>query len=320
MKFISVVFLVVLAHVGVEATCGRAESTLPLPVTLPVPVSGAAWQPLQHTWNTRFQAELDAALHGNALWRSLIASGKMAVGLVDLSNPKSPRFARVNGNVMMYGASLPKLAILLAAFQGFEDGILHDTPEVQADLMEMIRRSGNAAASRMITRLGLKEIGALLTDPRYHFYDAAQGGGLWLGRWYAPGGESNPEPLKGLIHAATVFQLCRFYYALAYGRIIGPERSSQMLDVLAFPDLHDKFVQVLEQSVPPQHLHRKSGQWKIWHSDSVLVWDESWRRYILACLVEDERGEQVLRDLVPVVERLLSKNRSVQRAAAEGSG
>ena len=65
----------------------------------------------------------------------------MSVGLVDLSNPKAPRFAQVNGDTMMYGASLPKLMVLLAAFQGFEDGTLKETPEVHRDLIEMIRRS-----------------------------------------------------------------------------------------------------------------------------------------------------------------------------------
>ncbi len=80
----------------------------------------------------------------------------------------------------------------------------------------------------------------------------------------------------------------------------------------AFPDLHDKFVQVLQPLVSPQHLYRKSGQWRSWHSDSVLVWDEPWRRYILTCLVEHEQGEQILRELVSVTERLLGQNRRLQ--------
>lgn len=165
----------------------------------------------------------------------------------------------------------------------------------------------------------MREIDALLADPRYRFYDTDRGGGLWLGRAYASGGDSDPEPLKGLIHAATVFQLCGFYYGLAYGRIVGPERSSQMLAVLAASDIHDKFVQALEPIVTPQHLYRKSGQRKMWHSDSILAWDHSWRRYILAGLVEDDRGEQILRELVPVVERALCTNPS-PRAAAVGEG
>lgn len=63
--------------------------------------------------------------------------------------------------------------------------------------------------------------------------------------------------------------------------------------------------------VPLDRLYRKSGEWGVWHSDSVLVWNSDWRRYILAALVKDERGEDVLKGLVPVVEGILNPaNRS----------
>ncbi len=206
---------------------------------------------------------------------------------------------------MMYGASLPKLMVLLAAFQGFEDRTLKDTPEVHRDLIDMIRRSDNPAASRMIGRIGLRKIEALASSPRYQFYDPQKGGGIWLGGTYSHGGEKNPEPMTGLSHTATAYQLCRFYYLLAYGRLISPERSRQMLKIMAFPDLPGKFVSVLETTVPPNHLYRKSGEVRGFHADSVLVWDKGWRRYILVALIDDNRGEQILRELVPVAENVL---------------
>jgi beta-lactamase class A len=229
----------------------------------------------------------------------------MSVGLVDLSNPKAPRLAQVNGNTMMYGASLPKLMVLLAAFQGFDDGNLKETPEVHRDLIEMIRRSDNPAASRVIGRIGLRKIEALASDRRYRFYDPQKGGGIWLGGTYSSGGEQNPEPITRLSHTATAYQLCRFYYLLAYGRLISPERSRQMLKILAFPDLPGKFVSVLEKSVPPNRLYRKSGEVRGFHGDSILVWDTGWRRYILVAMIEDEGGEQTLKELVPVAENVL---------------
>ena len=230
--------------------------------------------------------------HSTTPGMSLIRTGKMSVGLVDLSNPKMPRFAQVNGNTMMYGASLPKLMVLLAAFQGFTDGTLKDTPEVHRDLIEMIRRSDNHAASQMIGRIGLRKIEALASDRRYRFYDPQKGGGIWLGGTYSSGGDKNPEPITGLSFTATAYQLCRFYYLLAYGRLISPERSRQMLKILAFPDLPGKFVSVLETTVPPNHLYRKSGEVRGFHADSVLVWDQGWRRYILVSMIEDDRGNR----------------------------
>ena len=275
------------------------------PPRLPLGGSGPEWRPLSQRGDHRLQARLELALKQHDSWQALIRAGKMSVGLVDLSNPKAPRFAQVNGNTMMYGASLPKLMVLLAAFQGFEDGALKETPEVHRDLIEMIRRSDNPAASRMIGRIGLKKIEALASDRRYRFYDPKKGGGIWLGGAYSHGGETNPEPITGLTHTATAYQLCRFYYLLAYGRLISPERSRQMLKILAFPDLPGKFVSVLETTVPPSHLYRKSGEVRGFHADSILVWDPGWRRYILAAMIEDGRGEQILKDLVPVAEQAL---------------
>jgi beta-lactamase class A len=167
----------------------------------------------------------------------------------------------------------------------------------------MIRKSSNPAASYLIDLIGLKRIGDVLQW--YYFYVPENGGGIWLGARYPPGGERNPEPVKGLYHGASVMQLCRFYYMLANGEIISPERSRQMLEILSRPGLHDKFVSVLEKQVSPDRLFRKSGDWDVSFSDSVLVCDDGWRKYILAAMIEDKNGERILRDLVPVIEGLL---------------
>ena len=300
-SYVKVFIAIVFTALGVLAMGLNLADAGPPP--LPLCVSGPEWRPLDQRSDKSLQTRLDQALNQHDSWQSLIRAGKMSVGLVDLSDPQVPRFAQVNGNTMMYGASLSKLMVLLAAFQGFEDGTLKDTPEIHRDLIEMIRRSDNPAAGRVIGRIGLKKIEALASDRRYRFYDPQKGGGIWLGGTFSPGGETNPEPITGLTHTATAYQLCRFYYLLAYGRLISPERSRQMLKILAFPDLPGKFVTVLETAVPPNHLYRKSGEVRGFHADSILVWDAGWRRYILVAMIEDERGEQILKELVPVAER-----------------
>ncbi len=279
---------------------------------LPISLPQGQWQPLGQRQDPELQATLARNLKQHSLWNCLIAADKMAVGLVDLSNPQAPRFAQVNGNTMMYAASLPKIAVLLAAFQGFEERTLLQTPQVMLDLNDMIRESSNSAAAIMIHRIGLSKIQSLLFNPRYRFYDFRQGGGIWVGSTFASSGERHPDPLKDLLQAATATQVCRFYYQLAYGRLINTQRSTQMLQVLSNPGLHDKFVSVLEQSISPDRIFRKNGTFGTTHCDSVLVWGEGWRRYILVGIVEDAQGEQILRDLVPVAERVLrqAKTRS----------
>ena len=260
-------------------------------------------RPFANTVDPGLQSALERALDEKRSWRALIQHNKMAVGLVDLSTPQTARFASVNGYTMMYAASLPKIAVLLAAYQSIQDGVLKDSPEIQELLVEMIRLSSNSAASYLIDCIGLKRIEDVLL--RYQFYVPEYGGGIWLGACYPPGGPRNPEPVKGLCHAATAMQLCRFYYMLATGAIISPERSIRMLETLSRPGIHDKFVSVLETHVPSERLFRKSGDWNVFFSDSVLVWDRDCRKYILAALIDDKNGEQILRDLVPVVEELL---------------
>ena len=300
--YVKVLIAIMVAGLGVLAlgvNLGNAG-----PPSLPLSVSGAEWRPLSQRQDQRLQTRLDQALKPHEAWQSLIRAGKMSVALVDLSNPKAPRFAQVNGGAMMYGASLPKLMILLAAFQGFADGSLKETPQIHRDLIEMIRRSDNHASSQMIGRIGLRKIEALASDRRYGFYDPKKGG-IWLGGTYSHGGEENPEPITGLSHTATAYQVCRFYYLLAYGKLVSPERSRQMLKILAFPDLPGKFLSGLDKTVPPNHIYRKSGEVRDFHGDSILVWDTGWRRYILVALIWDERGDHILKELVPVAEKVL---------------
>jgi beta-lactamase class A len=308
-RLMAAILLAALPVLMLSANCQGATSP---PPRLPLRVSNTEWRPLGQRWDRGLQAKLDQALKRERLWQDLIDRGQMAVGLVDLSDPAKPRFAQVNGDTMMYAASLTKIAILLAAFQGFADGSLKETPQVRADLIEMIRRSDNFAASQMVARLGLTKIERLILDPPYRFYDTRKGGGIWVGSSFGRGGGQNPEPLKNLHQAATVYQVCRFYYLLAYGRLINPESSRQMLKIMAFPDLHDKFVSVLEGSVPPNNLYRKSGQFGVWHSDSILVWGKDWRRYILVAMVADRQGEEILRQMVPMAEHILRPRRPVR--------
>lgn len=217
----------------------------PIPeLSLPVVVPDSLWRPLRETVDDSLQERLESRLKQNELWADLMKNQKMAVGLVDLTVPEAPRFARVNGDVMMYAASLPKIAILLTAVRALEEGTLKETPEVMKDLTDMIRKSSNGAATRTIDRLGgLEKIESALVNSRYELYDTEKGGGLGIGKRYAKTGAVHGDPLKGLVHGASATQVCRFYYLLATGRLISPARSTQMLELLSSPGIRHKFVQ-----------------------------------------------------------------------------
>lgn len=282
-------------------------------LVLPVSALSDDWKPLYESVDPDLQKRLEARLKMNPEWARLIARKKMAIGLVDMSGD-TPRFARVNGNQMMYAASLPKIAILLGVYASFEDGSLQETEALHKDLGDMIRISSNSAATRLIDAVGMQKIQAVMKDPKYGLYDEKRGGGLWVGKRYAAGGRRVGDPIHNISHGATATQVCRFFYLLATERLINPERSRMMLEDLSDPRLHHKFVSQIDERAPNAKLFRKSGTWKQYHSDAIMVQGTRWRDYILVALVESTNGEAIIREVLPAVEELI-----VPPEYAEGS-
>ncbi len=276
---------------------------------IPVAVDGQV-KPISELKDEHLQELLTQQLNSNQKWKRLIKNKKLSIGIVDLSNPEDVRYAGVNDDYMMYAASLPKIAILLAAMDALENGELADTKEIREDLRLMISKSNNRASTRMIDRLGYAKIEAVLRAPETKLYDETVGGGLWVGKRYAAGGKRHPDPLKGLSHAATTRQVCSFYYQLVMGNLVSEKRSKEMLEILKDPALHHKFVSVLDNLAPKAKIYRKSGSWKNYHSDSALVWGPQ-RQYIIVALVEDGFGEQVTRNLVKPLDKVLQASKAI---------
>ncbi len=251
------------------------------------------------------QKRLDAAIKKNPEWARLVRNKKMAVGLVDLSDENIAKYAYVNGQHMMYAASLPKIAVLLAAADAIDCGEMQFKGEVKKDMQLMIAKSNNAATTRMIDRLGFKKIKSVLTSAENKFYDYAKGGGLWVGKRYAAAGKRMPDPMKGLSHAATVEQVCRFYHRLYNDDLVSERGSEIMKSCLVDPQLHHKFVNSLDKIAPNAKVYRKSGTWRNYHADSALVVGEGDRKYILVALIEGNNGSQICKDLVYTAEKVL---------------
>jgi beta-lactamase class A len=257
------------------------------------------------------QAGLERVIGGLSLGPA-VASRHLAVAVVDLSTADAPRLAMLNGDRMMYAASLPKIAILLGAFVQAERGKLVLDEPTLASLNRMIRNSSNADASAMLAKVGGETLVEMLTCPRFHFYDPASGGGLWVGKAYGKAPAYHRDPLEGLSHGATAFQVARFYYMLDRGELVSPEATRQMKAVLADPAIHHKFVKGLESRTDAK-LYRKSGTWRQFHCDSALV-EADRRRYILVGLADDDRGEEWLEKMAASVDDLVGS-----RLAATGS-
>jgi len=280
-------------------------STVARTQTVDLPILDVAYRPLLSCRDQSLNQKLWNVLRADPKMRRLIRCKKMSVGLVDISDPKNPRFASVNGDHMMYAASLPKIAVLLAVQYALEDGSLVMNDNLHALMIKMISLSDNNCTTELIDMVGFEKIAAVLQDSLYNFYDQEKDGGIWVGKRYGKGGVKNPDPLKGLSHAASATQVCRFYYMLAYGRLINCERSIEMLEILKDPMLHHKFVNVLDHVCPNADVYRKSGTWRTYHSDSVLVIGDAWRSYILVALVDDVEGGRLVKEVISKVDRML---------------
>ena len=280
------------------------------PVAVPAKLEAPRWPELRYSRDPALQDALVDKLKDLRLSRQA-SQGKLAVALVDVTVPDNPRLAAVNAHRAMYAASLPKIAILLGAFQKAADGLMTlDQPTLEK-LTAMIRVSSNSAATEMLEKVGYEYLEDVLVR-RYKLYDRSLNGGLWVGKPYAKSRTWKRDPLHNLSHAATVFEVARFYYLLETGRLVSPSYSRMMKEILSEPAIHHKFVAGLEEHRPGSDIFRKSGTWRDWHADSAII-ERSGRTYIAVALAQNPSGGEWLSRLIVALDDLVFDPANVAR-------
>ncbi len=246
--------------------------------------------------------EIDARLrakHG-------MTTEQTAVGVLDL---QQPRVAMIHPDRIEYAASVAKIGILLAYFHLHPEAATSLDPETQHELGLMVKASSNEMAAKHSRAIGLREIQQILND--YGFYDAARGGGLWVGKHYGPNSERIGDPVADHSHAATVRQLLRFYWLLDTGQLVSSAASKQMRDLFLSPDIpHDdhKFVKALAGSGVT--ILRKWGSWEDYLHDTAII-EGPGRRYVLVALTQHPAGDAYLEDLAREVDGVMKGQSSL---------
>lgn len=251
---------------------------------------------LRHLRDPALQGALDSMIRDGG-YTYAVEHRQLSLVLVDITNASQPRMASVNGDHMVYAASLPKIAILLGAFEKMKQGGMHMTADVREELTQMIRRSSNTAASNMYHAVGPKFLAKVLQSDKYRFYDPEHNGGLWVGKEYGKGGAWKRDPMHNISHGATAMQVARFLYMMETGQLVSPEASQQMKQMLSRPAIEHKFVKGLNEARPGSAIFRKSGTWREYHSDCAIV-ERDGRRYIAVALAESSRGSKWLPELI----------------------
>jgi beta-lactamase class A len=158
-------------------------------------------------------------------------------------------------------------------------------------------------AAKYSRAMGLREIQEVVN--RRGFYDAARGGGIWVGKHYGANSERIGDPVANHSHGATVRQLLRFFWLLDSGALVSPAASKTMREIFLSPDIpHDDLKFVKGLSGRGLTILRKWGSYEDWLHDSALIEGPD-RRYILVGLTHHKDGDKYLEDLARDVDDVM---------------
>jgi len=238
---------------------------------------------------------------------------RLAVALVDVTDVAHPRAAALNGDHMLYAASLPKIAVMLGVFEKAAAGKLVIDDETRNQLRRMIRISSNTDATALMEKVGLDYIAQTLISPKYRLYDPFRNGGLWAGKEYAAVGAWRRDPIDNLSHGATPMQIARFFYLLDTGQLVNPQASAEMKEILGHSAIHHKFVRGLEAVEPTATVYRKAGTWGNSHADGALIERRDGATYIAAAIADDPNGGEWLSQIIIQMNRLIGSSVDLPR-------
>lgn len=260
---------------GLDATAARRAPVLYLALLALVVVLRASAQPaypeLRESHDPELQAMLDHALRDYPLFWVGVEKQEFSTVVVDVTDLHRPRVAGYNADLMLYAASLPKIAIVFGVLVEAQRRALEIDEQTRAQLVRTVRNSSNSDATALLEKVGYERLAQILQDERHgKLYDPEHGGGLWVGKAYAKSPTWRRDPLKGLSHAASAMQAARLYYGLMNGTLVDPQYLPLLEEIFGEPGIKHKFVKGLEGR---EHIEifRKSGTWKDFHADSAVV-------------------------------------------------
>jgi beta-lactamase class A len=268
--------------------------------------------PLWEWLDPSLEDELAAALNELGLTWALDEK-KLAIALVDITDATHPRVAALNGDTMLYAASLPKICVMLGVFQKVAEGKMKIDEETHKQLLRMIRRSSNSDSTALMNKVGKDYIARVMLSPRYRLYDPFHNGGLWAGKDYAPVGAWRRDPMYNISHGATPMQVARFYYLLQTGRLVSPQASREMKEILLHSASDHKFLRGIRAIRPDAIVYRKAGTWGHAHADGALIERRDGGTYIAVGLAEDPMGGEWLKQIIIAMDRLIDDQPYLQR-------
>ncbi len=230
-----------------------------------------------------------------------ISAEQTDVGVLDLDHPR--RLAMIHPDHIEYAASVAKIGILLAYFQLHPDAATQMDAATEHELGLMIKVSSNEMAAKYSRAMGLREIQQVLNTQG--FYDAAHGGGIWVGKHYGPNSERIGDPVADHSHAVTVRQVLRFYWLMERDQLVSPAAAQKMRAIFLSPDIpHDEVKFVKGLAGRGLTIRRKLGTYEDWLHDTAII-EGRGRRYIIVGLTHHPKGDAYLEELASAVDDVM---------------
>jgi beta-lactamase class A len=252
----------------------------------------------------------------------MLHTNQLAITLVDLKDAGQPQWASFRGDVQIYPASVIKAFYLQAAHQWMEDGKLKDTEELRRAMKDMIVDSLNEATGLVVDSLTDTTSGPELPldelEQWYHKRNA-------VNRYFAALGYRNinvnrkpwcegpygrerqsvklhqPNHRNWLTTEATA----RLLTEMVTGRAVTPERSKQMLELLARrpfdPKAETQSREYTGAALPPgSKLWSKAGWTSETRHDAAYVELPGGENFILVTFTVGQAGNK---ESIPAVAR-----------------
>jgi beta-lactamase class A len=259
---------------------------------------------LRDAHDPALQAELDRVLGDFPGFHASVRKQETGLVVADVTDLRRPQVAWYNPDLMLYAASLPKIAIVFGAFVQIQEGALELDDELRGQLVRMIRRSSNQDASAVLRKVGIERLAEILQDERHgRLYDADHGGGLWVGKAYDKSPVWKRDPLRGLSHGASALQAARLYHGFLTGTLVDAKYQPVLGEVFGQPALKHKLVKGLAGR-PDVEIYRKSGTWRHYHSDSGII-ERDDLTYIIVIIDTLPDGARAIVDGIRVVDDVM---------------